>query len=111
MKRLFFTITFLFTTSIYSQNNFKNADYSPIAYDSNYQAPYFIDSNRVQKIEAAFPIIENMYTEYAKKNHYPGLAFGIVVDGKLLFSGSTGYSDIENKIPVDSKSMFHISSI
>jgi CubicO group peptidase (beta-lactamase class C family) len=111
MKRLFFTITFLFTTSIYSQNNFKNADYSPIAYDSNYQAPYFIDSNRVQKIEAAFPIIENMYTEYAKKNHYPGLAFGIVVDGKLLFSGSTGYSDIENKIPVDSKSMFRIASM
>lgn len=76
-----------------------------------YQPPVFTDTVRVKKIEAAFPIIEEIYKSHAEKNHFPGLAFGLVVDGKLVFSGSTGFTDIKKKIPATTKSMFRIASM
>ncbi|GGH15664.1 penicillin-binding protein [Mucilaginibacter phyllosphaerae] len=39
------------------------------------------------------------------------MAFGIVVDGKLVYTGNTGYTDIDNKTPVTSKSDFRIASM
>ena len=42
---------------------------------------------------------------------FPGLAFGIVVDGKLVYTGNYGYTDIEKKIPVTSSSLFRIASM
>ena len=52
------------------------------------------ETERIQKIKATLPVIEKMYQEYAEKNHFPALAFGLVVDGQLLFSGANGYSEI-----------------
>lgn len=77
----------------------------------SYQAPVFTDPDRMQKIEKVFPVIEKIYKDHAEKNHFPGLAFGLVVDGKLVFSGATGYTNVEKKIPVTIKSMFRIASM
>ena len=44
----------------------------------------------MQKIAAAFPVIEKMYLEYAEQNHFPGFVFGVVVDGELVHSGQYG---------------------
>jgi CubicO group peptidase (beta-lactamase class C family) len=76
-----------------------------------YQPPAFADADRLQKLEAYFPIVEKIYREYAEKNHFPGYSFGIVLDGKLVFSGSGGYADIDKKIPATTKSMFRIASM
>jgi CubicO group peptidase (beta-lactamase class C family) len=65
----------------------------------------------LQKIELFFPIVEKIYREYAEKNHFPGYAFGIVLDGKLVYSGGGGYTDINKKIPATAKSMFRIASM
>ena len=111
MKRILFIFIYIYALSIYSQNNLSVTGYSPVAYSSNYQAPYFIDSNRVQKVESAFPIVEKLFKEYAEKNNFPGLAFSIVMDGRLLFSGGFGYTDISNKTPVDNNSVFRIASM
>ncbi|MBB3968494.1 serine hydrolase domain-containing protein [Mucilaginibacter phyllosphaerae] len=64
-----------------------------------------------KKIEATFPVIDKLYKQYAADNHWPGMAFGIVVDGKLVYTGNTGYTDIDNKTPVTSKSDFRIASM
>ena len=76
-----------------------------------YQPPYFADENRAQKIAALFPVIEKIYREYAEKNHFPGYAFGIMMDGKLVFSGAGGYTDIDKKISATTQSMFRIASM
>lgn len=81
------------------------------AQQNNYLPPSFTDSNRAQKIAAYFPLVENLYRDYAAKNHFPGYAFGIVLDGKLIYSGSGGYIDIEKKIPATTSSMFRIASM
>lgn len=79
--------------------------------NANYQAPVFTDHNRSEKLELFFPIVEKIYREYAEKNHFPGYAFGIVMDGKLVYSGSGGYIDINKKIPATTRSMFRIASM
>ncbi|MBP6004088.1 MAG: beta-lactamase family protein [Pyrinomonadaceae bacterium] len=82
-----------------------------VAFDPSYKSAEFTDPARLDRIKLTFPAIEKIYKEYAAKNHFPGIAFGIVVDGKLVFSGSDGFTDIEKKIPVTSSSLFRIASM
>ncbi|MCW3087395.1 MAG: class beta-lactamase-related serine hydrolase [Sediminibacterium sp.] len=79
--------------------------------NASYQPPSFNDPNRLEKIKAFFPLAEKIYKDYAEKNHFPGYAFGIVLDGKLVYSGSGGYTDIDKKIPATTRSMFRIASM
>jgi CubicO group peptidase (beta-lactamase class C family) len=76
-----------------------------------YQPPVFADADRAKKIAAYFPVVAKIYQEYAEKNHFPGYAFGIMLDGKLVYSGSGGYSNIDKKIPATTNSMFRIASM
>lgn len=76
-----------------------------------YQASYFADKDRLQKIQPLFPVIEQLYRNHAEKNHFPGYTFGIVLDGNLVFTGNGGYLDISRKNPVTSQSMFRIASM
>ncbi len=78
---------------------------------STYQPPVFTDPDRVKKIEAAWPVIEKLYQDYATKQHFPGMAYGLVVDGKLLKAGATGYTDLAKKTPATPASLFRIASM
>lgn len=80
-------------------------------YDPSYKTAVFTDPARMEKIKKAFPAIDNIYKKVAADNHFPGLAFGIVVDGKLVHTSNYGYTDIEKKIPVTSSSLFRIASM
>lgn len=81
------------------------------AQPKEYRPAVFNDAEREKKIAALYPLVESLYKEYAEKNHIPGYSFGIVLDGKLVFSGAGGYSDLANKIPATTKSMFRIASM
>lgn len=76
-----------------------------------YKPPVFSGADRLKKIEAAFPLIDRLYKEYAEKNHWPGMVYGIVVDGKLVHTGGMGYTDIGARITADSTSDFRIASM
>lgn len=79
--------------------------------NASYRPPVFTDADRLEKLSAYFPLVEKLYKDYAAKNHFPGYAFGIMLDGKLVFSGGGGYTDIEKKIPATTRSMFRIASM
>lgn len=64
-----------------------------------------------QTLETAFPVIDSLYKDYAEKNHIPGLAYGIVADGKLVHTGTFGYTDVQKKTPVTPRSVFRIASM
>lgn len=83
----------------------------PVLYDSSNKEAVFTDSLRTEKIIACIPIIDSLYKSYAKENHIPGLAFGVVVDDKLLYAGNYGFTDIDKQIPVSSSSLFRIASM
>ena len=101
MKKIFVSI---FVYSLLCSSNFAQTK-------QTYQPPAFTDADRLKKVEATFPLIEKLYKDFAEKNHFPGYAFGIVLDGKLIFSGSNGYINIEKKIPATTQSMFRIASM
>jgi CubicO group peptidase (beta-lactamase class C family) len=82
-----------------------------VAFDAAYKSAEFTDPSRLEKIRKVFPAIEKIYKEHAAKNHFPGIAWGVVVDEKLVYSGSDGYSDIAKKTPVTSSSLFRIASM
>lgn len=77
----------------------------------NFQPDMFEDSSRLQRIEKAFPVIRKMYEEFATRNHVPGLAFGIVSGGKLIYSGAFGFTDVDKQVPVTASSVFRIASM
>ena len=52
-----------------------------------------------------------MVQKYAADNHFPGYSFGIVLDGKLVFTTSGGYTNVGTKTPATSGSMFRIASM
>jgi CubicO group peptidase (beta-lactamase class C family) len=69
------------------------------------------EGERLNKINAVMPVVEKLYADYAKENHLPGLAFGLVVDGQLLYSGALGMADLKTSTAVTPKSMFRIASM
>lgn len=83
----------------------------PMASVSTYQPPVFTDPDRLKQLEATFPVIDKLYKEYAAKRNFPGLAYGVVVDGKLIYAGSTGYTDVAKKTAATPKSLFRIASM
>jgi CubicO group peptidase (beta-lactamase class C family) len=91
------TVFLIFISGLQAQNAF--------------QTQYFDDSKRLEKIKMTFNLVDSIYKDAAVMNHYPGLSYGIIVDGHLLHKGNFGYIDIRNKIPVTSSSMFRIASM
>ena len=69
------------------------------------------NSARIKNIEAALPVIDKLFSSYARQNHFPGLVYGLIVDGKLMHTGNIGYSNISQKKLADSKSVFRIASM
>jgi CubicO group peptidase (beta-lactamase class C family) len=76
-----------------------------------YRPPAFTDTQRLQKIQAALPVVEALFKEHAEKRHYPGVAFGIVVDGRLIHSGAFGFADVSKRIGATAQSDFRIASM
>ncbi|KAK6020810.1 Transketolase protein, partial [Ostertagia ostertagi] len=89
----------------------KSAEAITVSFDSSYQPAVFTDASRLEKIKAVLPVIDSLYTSFARANHFPGMAFGIVVDGQLVHAGNFGYTDIDKRIPVTSSSLFRIASM
>lgn len=110
MRKYF--LTAVIASAIVSCNQTANTTkQSETIYDTTYQTAVFADPARMEKIKMAFPVIDSIYKQHALDNHFPGIAFGVVVDGKLVYTGSYGYTDIEKKIPVTSSSLFRIASM
>ncbi|RYY57443.1 MAG: class A beta-lactamase-related serine hydrolase [Chitinophagaceae bacterium] len=77
----------------------------------DYQPAAFTDTGRLEKIKKLLPAIDSIYREHALSNHYPGMVYGVVVDGQLIAKGGFGYLDTEKKNPVTSSSLFRIASM
>lgn len=100
MRLLFCTVSLLFLfTTINAQK--------PVTYYPH----YFADTNHLAKIKAVLPLIDKLYTEYAKENHFPSIAYGIVVDGKLIYSNYEGLINIETNSKADKQSAYRIASM
>jgi CubicO group peptidase (beta-lactamase class C family) len=110
-KAMRFIIIFLTAVILTACNSEKHETTASNKRAQTYSEPYFQDTASFSKMEDAFKVIDKVYADYAAKNHFPAIAYGIIVNGKLVHSGSTGISNIETKTPATSKSLFRIASM
>lgn len=71
----------------------------------------FADPQRLAKLSAAFPRIDSLMRAFAERSRVPGIAYGIVVDGRLAHVGTAGYRELSSHAPVDTGTVFRIASM
>ncbi|MBA2354015.1 MAG: beta-lactamase family protein [Acidobacteria bacterium] len=71
----------------------------------------FADPARAAALAAAFPEVDRLFAEYARAAHVPGMAWGVIVDGRLVHTGTFGVQDVATNTPVTPESVFRIASM
>jgi CubicO group peptidase (beta-lactamase class C family) len=77
----------------------------------DYSIPQFVDSIQFSKMKDAFPVIEKIYQDQMVKNNFPSIAFGVIANGQMIFSGSFGSTNIKDKITSNTKSLYRVASM
>lgn len=62
-------------------------------------------------LSAAIPTVNKLYRAFAERNRYPGMVYGIVAGGELVYSNAVGWSNVEQKIPAGAATDFRIASM
>src|SRR5271165_557614 len=78
---------------------------------ASYPPARFTDPERIAKIEAAFPEIDQIFGAYAADKRIPGMVWGIVIDGQLVHVGSAGVQDLTTRATVTPTTAFRIASM
>ena len=73
--------------------------------------PKFADPQRKQKLAAALPEIEKLFLAYAQRTNMPGAVMGIIIDGELVWTKTTGVRETTDKAPVTLDTVFRIASM
>lgn len=81
------------------------------SFSADYQKPVFETDQRAEKIKEILPELEALMAKYAKENHIPGIAYGIVVDNELIIASATGLLDVAKNTPAETTSAFRIASM
>jgi CubicO group peptidase (beta-lactamase class C family) len=76
-----------------------------------YPPARFASPDRIEKLQQAFPAVDEIFRRYAADKHIPGMVWGIVIDGQLAHVGTFGVQDLTTKIPVTETTDFRIASM
>jgi serine-type D-Ala-D-Ala carboxypeptidase/endopeptidase len=60
---------------------------------------------------AALAKVDEIFADYALDSHIPGVVYGIVADGQLVYVKGLGVQDLESKRPVTADTLFRIASM
>jgi CubicO group peptidase (beta-lactamase class C family) len=75
------------------------------------QTPTGFDAGRLARLQAALPEIDRGMAAFAARANVPGIAYGIVVDGRLIHTGVAGLRDLGAGARVDTNTVFRIASM
>ncbi len=71
----------------------------------------FTDLDRVAKLQSALPAVDSLMRAFATNNKVPGIAYGVIVDGRLLHVAAIGLREVPLKAAVDTSTVFRIASM
>jgi CubicO group peptidase (beta-lactamase class C family) len=74
-------------------------------------ATQFSDPQRLAKLSSAIPEIDRIMASFAERSNVPGIAYGIIVDGKVVHIGTAGLRNVATREPVDTSTVFRIASM
>lgn len=66
---------------------------------------------RASDSDAAYAKVDTIFADYALDQHIPGVVYGVVADGKLVYVRGLGVQDLESKRPVTPETLFRIASM
>src|SRR6187455_3224351 len=66
---------------------------------------------RLAKLQSAFPELDKLMAAFAERQHVPGIAYGVLIDGVLVHSGFAGVREVPTKAPIDADTVFRIASM
>jgi CubicO group peptidase (beta-lactamase class C family) len=69
------------------------------------------NQERLKKIEATLPVLDQIFKNFAEKNQFPSLAYGLILDGKLIHTGNFGYANLNKKQFSSPQSVYRIASM
>ena len=75
------------------------------------EPPRFADPARRTKLRGAFAAIDRAFVDFTTREHVPGAAWGIVIDGELAHTGVTGYRELSSRAAVEPDTVFRIASM
>jgi len=55
--------------------------------------------------------VDEIFADYALDNHIPGVVYGVVAHGELVYVRGIGVQDLESKRPVTADTLFRIASM
>ena len=74
-------------------------------------SPALAQESAGQSLDEIAPQIDALFARYQADQHIPGLVYGIVQDGKLVYLKGRGVQDVTTGTPVDGDTLFRIASM
>jgi CubicO group peptidase (beta-lactamase class C family) len=76
-----------------------------------YPPARYVATDRLQRLQEAFPSVDEIFRRYATAKHIPGMVWGVVIDGHLAHLAAFGVQDLTTKTPVTETTSFRIASM
>jgi len=73
--------------------------------------PEFPDADRPARVAQTAAVVDSLFRAHAEREHLPGFAYGVVVDGDLVYSGAFGMANLEKRTPASTRTLFRIASM
>jgi hypothetical protein len=73
--------------------------------------PSFDLPDRAERLTRAIPAVDSVMRAFMDRSRVPGIAYGIIVDGKLLHVAAHGLREVPTGARVDTSSVFRIASM
>jgi CubicO group peptidase (beta-lactamase class C family) len=67
--------------------------------------------DRVARLRAALPEIDKAFAAFATRTRVPGIAYGVLIDGQLVHTGSVGVRELATRTPITPDTVFRIASM
>ncbi len=76
-----------------------------------YSEPRFSDPASFERLKDHFSLLDQLFSDYARENHFPSIAYGLVVGNELVYSGATGVTNVSTNAPATTEHLYRIASM
>lgn len=76
-----------------------------------YSEPAFENPLALDDMAPAFPVIDQLFRDFAERNNLPSVSYGIIAGGQLIHSGSVGVANLATNTASSEKTLYRVASM
>jgi CubicO group peptidase (beta-lactamase class C family) len=111
MKRLILLFAAVLLLGECTQQNSNRGFVTRTGSIQKYALPVFADSAAFTRMKQFFPLVDTLYKNYAEQNHFPSIAYGVIVGNQLVYAGATGVANVKDNLPASTRTLYRIASM